>query len=103
MTKSEILFNYRQAIKQADRLEEIAKKVEKLATNNMSNSLGNLRMAWKSDSSSQYFNKMSKVQGDIKKDAQNLRKVAQSIRKTAESVKTAELRALEIAKTRNYK
>lgn len=103
MTRSEVLFNYRQAIRQAEKLETIATRLDKLSSNKMENTVGTLRTVWQSDSSPQYYNKVGKVQGDIKSTARNVRKISQAIRDTAENVKRAELRALEIARSRTYK
>ena len=102
MGRSEILFNYRQAIRQADRLDEIAGKINKLSTDRMEETLSGLTAAWQSDSSPQYYSKFHQIQEDICTHAENLRKVADTIRTTAEEVKRAELRALEIARRRNY-
>ena len=102
MTKSEILFNYRQAIRQAEKLEEVAKKLNKLGTDKMGNSIGTLKSAWQSDNSGAYYSKAIKVQGEIQTTAKNIRQIAQAIRSTAEAVRNAELRALEIARSRSY-
>lgn len=102
MTRSEIIFNYNQAIKQAARLEEIAGNIERIATDKMENSIGMLKNAWRSDNSPQFYSKIGRVQSDIQGDAKSIRKVAQNIRETAERIKQAELRALEIAQTRTY-
>ena len=102
MTRSEILFNYRQAIRQANKLDEIADKIERLATVKMDNTVGSLRNNWSSDNSQRYYSKAGQVQSDIETNARNVRRVASSIRTTAESIKNAELRALEIARARSY-
>lgn len=103
MTRSEILFNYRQAIRQAEKIDDIADKIERLATVKLDNTVGSLRNNWNSDSSQRYYSKAGQVQGDINNNAKNLRRVASSIRSTAEAIKRAELRALEIARARSYK
>lgn len=103
MTRSEIVFNYRQALRQADKLDEIARKIEKLAAEKIDNTTGNLKSVWKSDNSSQYCGKVVEVQRGIRWNAASIRKVANSIRETAENIKRAELRALEIAQSRSYK
>lgn len=103
MTKNEILFNYRKAIRQAERLEEIAGKIEHLSKVEMAGTIGTLKDAWKSDNSHLFYSRMGKVQDEIRGDAASIIKVARSIRTTAESIKRAELRALEIAKTRTYR
>lgn len=101
MTEREIKLNYQQAIKQASRLEDIAGKLENLSSNKLSDTVGTLKQAWQSDSSSQYYNKMDKVQGDINTTAKQVRKIANSIRTTADAVRNSEMKAVEIAKTRS--
>lgn len=103
MTVGEILFNYRQAIKQADKLEQLARKLNVLSEEKLGGTIGKLKESWQSDSSPQYYGKAGKVQEEIKTTAGNIKKIAQAIRTTAEAVKNAELRALEIAKARTYK
>jgi uncharacterized protein YukE len=102
MTRYEILFNYRQAIRQADKLDEVAKKLEKLQADKLGNTIGTLKNAWRSDNSQQYYNKAARVQDEIRVTAGNVKQIARAIRTTAEAVKQAELRALEIAKHRSY-
>lgn len=102
MTKHEILFNYTQAMKQAERLDEVAQKLNRLASDKMANTTYSLKTAWQSDNSPQYFRKMELVQDRIKENYVNIQKVAQSIRTTAENMKRAELKALEISNTRSY-
>lgn len=101
MTEREIKLNYQQAIRQASRLEDIAGKLENLSSNKLSNTVGTLKQAWQSDSSSQYYNKVDKVQGDINTTAKQVRKIANSIRTTADAVRNSEMKAVEIAKTRS--
>ena len=102
MTRSEINFNYNQAIRQAERLEEIAGQIERLAGERMNESMSALKNAWNSDNAPQFYTKMGKVQSDIQEDATDIRKVARSIRETAARIRDAELRALEIARSRSY-
>lgn len=103
MTKTEVLLNYNQAVQQASKLEDVARKMEKLASEKMEGTVGTLKNAWQSDSSSQYYNKVAKVQGDIRTTARKIRTIAKSIRTTAQAVKQAELRSIEIAQARSYR
>lgn len=103
MTKRQIIFNYNQAINQAKKLENIAKNMDRLSKDKLNDTLGTLKNAWRSDNSPQYYSKAAKVQEDIRSTANNIRRTAQGIRTTAEAVKRAELRALEIAKSRSYR
>lgn len=102
MNRQEILMNYAQAKYQAQRLDDIADRIERLANSNMDSSLKTLQVAWKSDNSPQFYTKAETVRSAILTDAANIRKVAASIRATAEAVKNADLRALEIAQARTY-
>lgn len=103
MTRSEIIFNYRQAIKQAEKLERIASKLDKLGKDKMGSTIGTLKTAWQSDSSPQYYGKAAAVQNEVIVTAKNVRQIASAIRTTAEAIKQAELRALEIARKRSYR
>lgn len=103
MSKAQIIFDYNQAINQAKKLEQLARNLEQLSDHKMNDTAGELKRAWQSDYSPQYYRKAAKVQEDIKETAVSVKKVAQGIRTTAEAVKRAELRALEIAKARKYR
>jgi len=102
MTRTEILFNYRQAINQAERLERLSRRLTSVADRSMEPAIGTLRSAWRSDHSEQYYRKADIVKDDIKKSAANLDAIADSIRKIARAVRDAELRALEVARKRSY-
>ncbi len=103
MTEYEIYFQYNSAVRQAQKLDEIARKLEKLSTDKMNSTLRSLKAAWQSDNSAQYYQKAGKAQEDVKETASQIRKIADGIRTTAEAVKNAELRALEIARERSYR
>ena len=99
-TLSEINFNYRQAINQASRLEEIASQMKHASDQDMERILGDVSKAWKSDSSPQYIKKGQKVQSDIRVTERNLRQIASAIRSIANTVRNAELEAWRIANER---
>lgn len=102
MTRTEILFNYRQAIRQAEKLEQLSKKLKQVSDRDMDSAVGTLKNAWQSDNSGRYFSKAEKVMGDILTSAENLSSISAAIRQIAKTVRDAELRALEIAKNRTY-
>ena len=83
-------------------MDDIAKKLDKLASDKMENTVGTLKNAWQSDSSPQYYNKVGTVQANMKATAEGLKTIAQCIRTTAEAMKQAEMRVIEIARTRSY-
>lgn len=102
MTEKEILFNYNQAMKQASKLEDVARQLDKLAADKIESAMGTLKASWQSDNSSQYYIKVEKVQNDMKTTAGKIKAAARSIRTSSEAMKQAELRALEIAQSRTY-
>ena len=102
MTRLEIIFNYTQAMRQAQKLDEIAGQLERLAKDRYGDTIWGIRNAWNSDNSEQYLVKARKVQNDILETAKKLRRIAESIRTTAEAIKRAELAALDIARSRVY-
>ena len=102
-SRVEIMFDYRLAIAQARRLDEVAAKLENVVYRDMESTIETLRSSWQSDSSSQFIAKTERVREKLGQDATKIRKVAASIRNTAEAIKNAELKSLEIAKQRTYR
>lgn len=99
-TLSEIYFNYDKAIGQANRLDDIAKRLTNAADVSMEGILGDVHNAWKSDSASAYLKKGEKVEKDIRTTAKNLQSIAQTIRIIAARIRNAELEAWRIANER---
>lgn len=100
MTLTEIYFNYSKAIRQAEKLEEVARKLRDQANDKMAEILKDVKAAWESDNSSAYLRKGVKVQGDIVTTARNLENIASAIRKIAIQIRNAELEAWRIANER---
>jgi len=99
---SEIYFDYRVAIQQADLLDSAASNLTKAADNTLTDILHDVHSSWKSDSSQQYIKKGEKIGADAHDTATSLRNIAASIRIIAERTKQAELRARRIANERQY-
>lgn len=97
---NEIYFNYNKAIAQAERLDDIAKRLTDAADVTLDGILGDVYQAWKSDSTQGYLKKGEKVEQDIRTTAKNLRDVAKAIRTIAERIMQAELEAWRIANER---
>lgn len=98
---SEIYFNYDRAVTQASQLDNVAKKLQNAANNNMESILNDVSRAWKSDSTLQYVKKCQKVEGDMRTSANNLKQIATTIRTIAKRVRDAELEAWRIAHERS--
>lgn len=92
-----ILFNYRKAIEQANELEQLARRLENCAKNDVASALAQVSGNWKGESASAFLQKGHKAQSDMEKAVKQLRNVAAAIRKAAETVRRTEERAREIA------
>ena len=98
---SEIYFNYNKAIAQANQLDDIAKRLNKAANQDMEKILNAVNSAWKSDSAPAYVKKGQKVEKDMLTTEKNIRNIATTIRTIAKRVRDAELEAWRIANERN--
>ena len=97
-----IEWNYIQAKKQADRLDEQADRLLKLASQQMEGTLRDLSYNWKGSSAASYIGKGERVEAEISVLAGDLRRTAGVIRSSAERTYRAEMRARELAKNRIY-
>lgn len=99
-TLSEIYFNYNHAIKQANELDQVARRLTNAASQDMEGLLNDVNSAWKSDSAPQYIKKGQKVEADMHITAGNLKNIAAAIRTIAKRILEAELEAWRIANER---
>ncbi|MDO4329650.1 MAG: WXG100 family type VII secretion target [Lachnospiraceae bacterium] len=99
-TRSEIRFNFRQALSQADELDDVADRLERLSGKTMESSMQNLAAAWKGQNATAFLKKEDILKGDIKKTASQIHDIADDIRRIARRVYEAEMEALRIASER---
>ena len=97
-----IEWNYIQAKKQADKLEEQADRLGRLAQNQLEDTLQNLARNWQGESAGAYIRKGEKMKNEINTLAKDLRRAAGVIRSSAERTYQAEMRVKELAKKREY-
>lgn len=101
-SKSEIQFNFQQALKRAEELEEIAEELKRLADRELEDSFDSLSAAWKGEAASAYLRKGSRLKEKILRSAKDLKSTAAVIRRTAKRIYDAEMYAYRLAKERNY-
>ncbi|MBT9778510.1 hypothetical protein GPL15_18585 [Clostridium sp. MCC353] len=101
-SRSEIRFNFRTAIRQAERLETSADQLKKLANTSLDNSLGTLSENWKGENAGAYIRKGAMLQKEIAATSEELNRVAGDIRRIAKRIYDAEMEALRIASRRDY-
>ena len=104
MAKSEIQIrlDFEHAIRQANKLDEIAGKIQKIASNNLDECNKRIAGAWKGDSAVVFQKKGQQVANNLEKLAKEYKNTANAIRKIATNTYQAEQAALELAKKRTY-
>lgn len=99
---SEILFNFNQAKKRAQELEDTAAQLRKLANDELGQTLDNLAAAWKGEAATAYLNKGVRLKAKIIQSAKDLDSTATVIRNTAQRIYDAEMEAYRLAMERLY-
>lgn len=100
--ESEIRFNFTQALRRAEELEEIAERMGRLAHTELQGSFQNLSSAWKGEAAAAYLKKGSQLEEKILNSAKDLKSTASVIRNVAKRIYDAEMCAYRLAKERNY-
>lgn len=100
---SEIRFDFQQAIRRAEELENIAADLKQLASGELGEFLQNLSTAWKGEAANAYLQKGARLQDKILKSAKDLNSTASTIRSVAKRIYDAEMRAYRLAKQREYR
>lgn len=96
-------FNYAQALKRADELEEVAQRIRNNIRSELSNSAYSIKYFWKGNASDKYMLKLSKAIEELETTASNYERVAATVRETAKRSYEMELRVIRIAESRTYK
>lgn len=101
-SRATIEFNFRTALSQADKIDEIANDLSRLSRTDFGNALQNLSAGWKGENASMYLSKGSTLQGKMNGTSGSLHAVASDIRAIAKRLYDAEMAALAIAEDRTY-
>ena len=99
---STIKFNYRQALKLAERLERVADVMEQQGSSRLVDVVAEFRGKWMGENADRYVRKCGKLQENVKKSGAEVRKAAAAIRRIAKNTYDAEMHNYEIAKKRTY-
>lgn len=99
-SRTEIRFNFKQALSQADKLDSVAERLERVSAKSIENSMQVLTSAWKGNNASAFLKKETVLKGDIKATAANIHGIADDIRRIARRLYDAEMEALRIANKR---
>ncbi len=96
-TRERIEMDFRQAMRQADEVDEIASSLSRLADDKLEGSLITLASGWTGENANAYIKKGQALEGRINASAGDLRQVAEAIRSAARRIYEAEMTALAIA------
>ena len=101
-TREAIEFDFRKALGQSDKIDEIANQLNRLSGTEFESTMQNVSAGWKGENASLYLSKGSALQGKIGGTAKELYGVASDIRTIAKRIYDAEMAALAIATDRTY-
>lgn len=95
-----IEFDFNMAIRQANRLSEIAADIEKLSDKKIASTMRDVSYNWTGTNAGQFIAKGNAVKSAVNITAGNLEKTALNIKTIARQIYQTELRAKEIADKR---
>jgi len=101
MDVSRIEINFRNAYAQANKLEQIAENMRRIAKRQIANTIQEMSSAWKGESAAAYFTKAEVVKENIVRTADALQSVAERIRREAKRLYEADRAAAELVNTNN--
>lgn len=102
-TRERIEMDFKQAIRQADKIDSIADRLSTLSGAKFEGSLQNLSACWKGENASLYLAKGSRLQGKMNGTVNELYAIARDIRTVARRLYNAEMAAWTIANSRTYR
>ena len=97
-----IELNYRQAINQARQLEKVAKNLLSMSDEEMVSIINETAKNWQGINAEQYIKKCKKIENQISKVSSEISRTATTIRTMAKNIYDSEMRALELAREREY-
>lgn len=101
MTKLELYCNFIDARRKAAELELMSRQLKKLASSNLKGDIKNIDRNWDGECSRIVVNKGNELINKMNNEANSLHNIAIVIRQIATNIYRSEMKALEIAKTRN--
>jgi len=102
MSSGQIRFDFEQANRQAQKLDDVADRLEELANKKVENARQELPNYWQGSSAKAFQGKQGELKDAILKSARDLHGEANRIRRIAQIIYEAEMEAWRIANERTY-
>lgn len=100
MTRHQIEMDFRLASRQAERLEDTAAELLRMAQNQLPDTMRDLQANWTGDASAQYLEKCEALRRKLLCDARQMEDTAAAIRRAARRLYNAEMESLRLAQER---
>lgn len=97
-----IKMDYARAQAAAAKLDEVADGIKHMMDQEYPDIMGDVRYNWRGDNADQFQNKGEVLRDKMLTVEKNLRETADTIRRIAKNTYDAEMRALEIARAREF-
>ena len=102
LTRQLIEITFNNAIAQANKLDDCADDMLRLANREIADIKNDIHLVWQGDSANAYMDKMTITAANIVTTARKLQETAKTIRSVANIFRNTELRAIAIAEQRTY-
>lgn len=102
MNAFELYCDYIAARRQANELDNIARKLRSIANSYLPQTNDKLNGNWNGTASEAFLSKQNRRLGQIEAQANSLQQAADTIRRIAKRTYDTEMKALEMSKTRTY-
>lgn len=89
-TKQNVENNFRSAMAQAAKIDEIAESLAAVSDKKLGNTLQELSLGWKGENASAYLRKGAKLQARMSNSSMELRGIAEDIRNRAKRIYESE-------------
>lgn len=99
---SMIQFEYERAIRQAERLEQLAQSIQSGVATDLEATMDELQIGWRGETATEYITKGFELKNKIERVSNDLVKAADTIRRVAKRIRDAELAALAILRSKRY-
>ena len=93
---------YQKARNQANKLEKIARDLEKLTKQEYSTTMEQIRSSWTGDSANRYLSKGALLENEMMETVKKLRNVVSSIRSTVTRLEETQKKAQAIINNKNF-